>query len=153
MEKVAFKAGAVKISEEENSDSIKSSQKTKSNKLKISIAVLIAGLVTLAIGIVFLVITLTQSPKVQDAEYLISAGSWQREDNPGVIWDFTDVGKGTLTTDGHSHDYDFIWAIDDGNLKIETEWLYTLNDEYSYTINDGKLVLNDSIVFVPIMSE
>ena len=32
----------------------------------------------------------------------------------------------------HINDYDFIWAIDGGKLKIETNWLYTLNNDYSY---------------------
>ena len=33
-------------------------------------------------------------------------------DEPSVIWNFTEIGKGTLTTNNHENDYDFIWAID-----------------------------------------
>ena len=62
---------------------------------------------------------------------------------PSVIWKFTEVGKGTLTTNGHTNDYDFIWAIEDGKLKIETKWLYELEDEYEYELDKdaGSLIL------------
>ncbi|MDO4746856.1 MAG: DUF5640 domain-containing protein [Candidatus Saccharibacteria bacterium] len=72
---------------------------------------------------------------------------------PGVYWKFTEVGKGTLTTNNHINDYDFLWAIEDGKLKIETKWLYDLENEYDYEINRNEktLILRDGekqIVFV-----
>lgn len=123
----------------------------KSNKKPAAgIAVLVVGLVTLVAGIVSLAITLIQAPSTQDAETLVATGSWQREDEPSVIWNFTEIGKGLLTTNSHTNDYDFIWAMEDGKLKIETNWLYTLNDEFEYKIKDNKLILDDKIVFVPV---
>lgn len=116
-------------------------------KLAIGIATLATGVVTLAIGVVLLVVTLNRQPVLQDAEALI--GSWQREDEPRVVWDFTDFGKGSLTTNAHENDFDFVWAIEDGKLLIETDWLYVLNDEFQYELKDGKLILDDKIVFVP----
>ena len=116
------------------------------------LAVLIAGLATLTIGIVALIVTLTRQPAVQDAEYLVTVGSWQREDAPSVVWEFTEVGKGTLTTNAHANDYEFIWALEDGRLKVETNWLYDLNDDYAYKIKDGKLILNDQITFIPVVT-
>ena len=64
---------------------------------------------------------------------------------PSVIWRFTEAGKGTLTTNGHANDYDFIWAIEDGKLKIETKWLYELENEYEYELDKdtGSLILKD----------
>ncbi len=64
---------------------------------------------------------------------------------PSVIWKFTEIGKGTLTTNGHINDYDFIWAIRDGKLAIETRWLYDLNNAYEYELNqkEGVLTLYD----------
>jgi hypothetical protein len=61
-----------------------------------------------------------------------------------VVWDFTEIGKGTLTTNAHENDYDFIWAIEDGKLKIETKWLYDLENEYDYKLDQdkGELVLS-----------
>jgi hypothetical protein len=118
-------------------------------KLALAIAALVAGVVMLISGIVVLVITLNHGSDMHDAEVLVATGSWQREDEPGVIWNFTETGKGSLTTNAHTDDYDFIWAIEGDKLKIETEWLYTLNDEFDYKIDNNRLILNDEIVFVP----
>ncbi len=73
------------------------------------------------------------------------AGEANCASTPSVIWKFTEVGKGTLTTNGHINDYDFIWAIEDGKLKIETKWLYDLENEFDYEIRrgEGALVLKD----------
>lgn len=115
---------------------------------------MIVGLITLVAGVVFLVISLNQAPAVQDGEYLVSVGEWTLDDGSnctaetscesGVIWNFTEIGKGKLTTDNHKNDYDFIWSLKDGKLLIETDWLYTLNNEYNYEIDQGAgtLVLN-----------
>lgn len=123
-----------------------------SKKPRIGIVALIVGIVTLIIGVVVLVLTLNRQPAVQDAEYLVTVGSWQREDAPSVVWEFTEVGKGNLTTNAHANDYEFIWAIEDGKLKVETNWLYDLNDDYTYKIKDNKLILNDQIVFIPAVT-
>ena len=60
-----------------------------------------------------------------------------------VVWKFTEIGKGTLTTNGHKNDYNFAWALEDGKMTIRTEWLYEMDDEYDYTLNqeDGILTL------------
>lgn len=126
----------------------KNSKKTD-KKLTFSIVTLVVGIITLIAGVVILVLTLNRAPNTQDAETLVATGSWQREDEPNVIWNFTEVGKGSLTTNAHTNDYNFIWAIEGDELKIETEWLYALNDEFKYEIKDGKLILDKSIVFVP----
>ena len=90
------------------------------------------GIVTLVVGLVLLVVKIVTMPRMDDAEFLISAGEWVREDKPNVIWDFTEVGKGKLSTDGHLNNYDFKWSLEDGKLKIETAWLYDLSDEFNY---------------------
>lgn len=126
-------------------------------KKLISIGVLVVGLITLVVGAVFLVLNLTKGEVVADGDYLVSAGEWvlggetncpQNEENncsPDVVWKFTEIGKGVLTTDGHQHDYDFIWAIEDGKLLIETAWLYDLENAYEYELDkdSGKLKLAD----------
>ena len=154
MEEITIEADDLEFGEKPSKGSAKPQKatkpKAKNNKLALGITVLIAGVLALAAGIVFLVMTLSRGPATQDAEYLVSVGSWEREDTPGVIWKFTEIGKGSLTTNAHMNDYDFIWAMEGNKLKIETNWLYTLNDEYSYVIKDDKLILNDNIVFVPV---
>lgn len=124
----------------------------------ISIIVFIIGLATLATGVVFLVLDLTKKPAVSDGEYLVSVGEWTLASDESVVWDFTEVGKGTLTTNAHVNDYDFIWAIEDGKLKIETKWLYDLQNEYAYSIdqNHNTLTLEsgeDSITFTAAQTE
>ncbi len=117
------------------------SKKPVSTKKTSGIIMLIIGLFTLLVGAVLLIKTLTDGPAIADAEYLVEIGQWKRSDEPSVIWNFTEVGKGTLTTNNHTNDYDFIWALDSGELKIETSWLYTLNDSYNYKLDQSAKVL------------
>lgn len=108
---------------------------------KMPLVAMIIGLIVLVAGLVFLIIKLVTMPRMDDAEFLITAGEWVREDQSNVIWDFTEVGKGTLTTDEHLNNYDFTWSLEGGKLKIETSWLYDLNDEFNYSLNQGDKVL------------
>ena len=77
---------------------------------------------------------------------------------PSVVWNFTEVGKGTLTTNGHINDYDFIWALENGKLLVETDWLYALDDTYDYSLDKsaGTLTLtneDEKHVFRAVPSE
>ncbi|MBR0467493.1 hypothetical protein IJJ53_01090 [Candidatus Saccharibacteria bacterium] len=125
------------------------------NKKRISLIVMIIGLITLVVGVVFLIVRLTTVPSVTDGEYLVSVGEWTEQGEPGIVWNFTEIGKGTLTTNDHLNDYDFAWALEDGKLKINTEWLYTLNDEFDYTLDQTGNMLtlvngDEEIIFVPV---
>ena len=139
----------------ETKKAAKKDKKSVNKKKVVGITALIVGLATLVAGVVFLLIGKSDVAKVQDAEFLVQVGTWQREDEPTVVWNFTEVGKGTLTTNFHIDDYDFVWALDGDKLKIETAWLYDLNDSYTYKLdqNDEKLILNDKIVFVPVITQ
>lgn len=123
----------------------KKAQSPAKKRKNISIAVLVIGLIALVVGIVFLVINLIAAARGADGEYLVSAGEWTLEDESGVVWKFTEIGKGTLTTNNHTNDYDFIWALEDGKMLIETDWLYDLKNEYEYSLdqNSGVLTLKD----------
>lgn len=95
-----------------------------------------------------------KGPNIEDANFLVEVGMWTEQDDNTVIWNFTEIGKGTLTTNAHINDYDFIWAIEGKDLKIETSWLYALNDNFSYKLDQGKKTLtltrDDEIyTFVP----
>ena len=107
----------------------------------ISIITFVVGLVMFAVGLIFLFVRFSEEATLADGEYLVTVGSFQREDEPSVIWQFTEIGKGKLTTNNHQNDYDFIWALEDGKMKIETDWLYVLNNEYDYRLEEGGLVL------------
>ncbi len=137
-------------------------RKPQKDKKKIcSIVVFAIGLFALVAGLVFLILSFLKGPELQDGEYLISVDYWKLEDGSNclkeseeadmncdasqVFWKFTEIGKGTLTTNGHENDYDFIWAIEDNKLRIETEWLYNLENEYEYSLNqsEGTLTLKE----------
>lgn len=121
----------------------------KPKKRILPIATFIVGIVFLIVGVVLLVIKMNARLAASDAERIVELGTFVKDGEEGVIWQFTEVGKGTLTTNNHVNDYDFIWAIENGKLKIETAWLYDLNDEFEYKIDGDKLVLDGEIVFVP----
>ena len=128
------------------------------------------GVAALAASATFFIIKNNEKPAVRDAEYLVSIGKWvmQSESNTepvdcissveeenteptdcisvepttgNVIWDFTEIGKGTLTTNNHIDDHDFKWAIEGDKLKIETDWLNTLYDELTYKIDQKEQIL------------
>lgn len=110
------------------------------------IVTFVVGVVMLIVGAVFLGLKLVEQPEIADGEYLVSAESWALENaEEQVVWDFTEMGKGVLTTDGHVHDYDFVWKLEDGELLIETDWLYELENKYDYKLDqsNGVLTLTD----------
>ncbi len=107
----------------------------------ISITTFVIGLIVLVVGIVLLVLNLNKGAGMQDGEYLVAQENWQLEGSDKVVWDFTEIGKGTLTTNGHENDYEFKWAIEDGKLKIETDWLYDLENEFDYSLDQANGVL------------
>ena len=111
------------------------------NKKKFSLIVFILGIFTLIAGATALILSFVLKPNMRDAEYLVEIGQWTENDAEGVIWNFTEIGKGTLTTNNHTNDYDFIWAIDGETLKIETKWLYELNNDFTYKVNQGDKTL------------
>lgn len=122
--------------------SVAETPKSKKNtKKRVGIAIFVIGMLSLVAGIVLMLVNLLAKPAVRDADFIVSVGTWEREDAPGVIWDFTKIGKGKLTTNNHKNDYDFIWSLDAKTLKIETSWLYEINNEYNYTLNQDDKIL------------
>ena len=125
------------------------------NKKRVSLIVFIIGIIALLAGVIFLIVRLTAGPSTADGEYLITIGEWTEEGEPSVVWKFTEVGKGTLTTNDHINDYDFKWVIEDGKLKIRTEWLYDMDDEFEYSLDQSNNVLtlvreDEEVKFVPV---
>ena len=122
-------------------------KKTKKNKpekvrsKKLAIAIFVIGIIVLVAGLIVLVVKKTAQPLLDDAEFLITTGQWVREDQPEVIWDFTEVGKGTLTTDAHQNDYNFTWKLDNSKITMETDWLYSFYDTFEYVINQNEKTL------------
>lgn len=148
-------------------------------KKRFSFIIFVIGILVLVFGLVLILLKLINiDDRMQDGEYLVEKREWalvhtSTTDEPWstgtefitncgsggvetncievveVIWQFTEIGKGTLTTNDHLNDYDFIWALEDGKLKIETSWLYPLENEYEYELNQesGLLKLADGEKF------
>ena len=152
------------VAKNETKEKLEKTDRKKSSgngKLKAGMAVFLIGIATLVAGVVLLVINLVAKPAVRDADYLVSVGKWELEDDSncasenenteeatancidgsGVIWEFTEIGKGKLTTNNHKNDYNFIWSLDKDELKIETAWLYTLENSYTYKLDQDKQIL------------
>ena len=130
----------------------------KQTKKYTGLIVMLVGILVCIAGLVFLLINIFTGPGLRDAEYLVEVGQWVRKDEPAVIWNFTEIGKGTLTTNSHTNDYGFIWAISGDTLEIETNWLYRLNDNYVYEVDQSAKTLtltsdDKEIVFVPLVVE
>lgn len=121
----------------------KKSKNEKRQKI-VSIVIFAIGMIVLMASGVFLTLNLI-SDKTADAEFLVAKENWMLENEGSVVWDFTEVGKGTLTTNNHTNDYDFTWIIEDEKLKIKTDWLYEINNEYEYHLDKkaGILTLMD----------
>jgi len=120
---------------------------------KFSLVIFIIGILALLGGGGFLAYKFLGSTNTADADFLISASAWTKDGEPSVVWQFTEIGKGTLTTNNHTNDYDFIWALDGNKLKIETAWLYNLENEYTYSLDQSGKTLsltanNQTITFV-----
>ncbi len=109
----------------------------------LSITVFAVGIIMLAVGTGCLVAKLVGGSDVADGEYLVAAEGWKLENSDKVEWTFTEIGKGKLTTNAHENDYDFRWALEEGKLLINTDWLYELENEYEYSLDqhDGVLTL------------
>lgn len=110
-------------------------------KKRISIIVFIIGIILAIAGVVVLVINIMAKNTTDNAEFLISTGAWQRQDQPDVIWEFTEAGKGSLTTNNHQNDYDFVWMLDGDTIKIRTNYLYEKEDEFTYKIDQSAKTL------------
>ncbi|MBR2830859.1 hypothetical protein IKE83_00675 [Candidatus Saccharibacteria bacterium] len=126
---------------EKQSKTTKMVEKNGARRSILAALVMVTGLVVAGVGAAMLIGKVNAVPGVRDAEYLVSTKGWAREDQPGVIWEFTEIGKGKLTTNNHTNDYDFKWAIEDGRLLIETDWLYELENEYVYSLDQAAGVL------------
>jgi hypothetical protein len=124
-------------------EAAKGAAKGSRKKKKVTcITIFVIGVIMLVVGIVFLVLSILKGSSVADGEYLVEAGDWtltdcKEDDCDKVIWDFTEIGKGVLTTDGGEHKYEFKWAIKDGKLIVHTDWLYEIDDEYEYSLDQG----------------
>ena len=133
---------------------------SKKARLAIIIGGVIGGLAMIGILLYFLVFR-KEAPVVvlTDRDILVSH-AWEKEEAPTVIWTFRADGTGELTTNKSNY-YDMNWYFEQEEdkqiLKINTAWLYELNDSFEFALdreNNSFTVKNladeGESVFVPL---
>ena len=96
----------VKKKADKAAEAVKGAAKHPQKKKKITcITIFVLGMIVLVVGTVFMVLNVLKGNAVADGEYLVAAGDWMltdcgNENCDKVVWDFTEIGKGVLTTDG-----------------------------------------------------
>lgn len=120
-----------------------------------AIATFVVGIIALIAGLAVMFINIFAPPTAADADFLVSNGIWRRSDEPDVTWYFSEIGKGMLTTHNYYPDsadisdedsrpeelYDFRWALSGDQLQIQTDWLYELNDTFTYKLDQSNKTL------------
>lgn len=106
----------------------------KAKKLALIISGSVLGLGLIGAALWYFVFRKVEPP-LSDAEFLVSVGTWEKSGASKVKWIFKEDGKGTLTTNNMINDYEFTWELENDTLKISTAWLYSLEDEFSFSLN------------------
>lgn len=124
-------------------------------KKRFPLVIFIIGIITLLAGGGFLAWRYLEPPSISDADYLVQLRTWTAKTSESLVWTFTEVGKGQLTTNNHQNDYDFLWALDGNQLKTETAWAYPLQNTFTYKLNrqDNTLELSSgdkTVVFTAV---
>ncbi|MBR3204184.1 hypothetical protein IKF81_00680 [Candidatus Saccharibacteria bacterium] len=112
------------------------SEEKKKSKKPLIISLIIIALVLAAGGASYYFFFRKKSPLIlsSESEYLIETKSWEKVDAPSVIWTFNEQGKGEITTNKSNY-YEMEWELSDKTLKIDTNWLYELNDSFDFFLN------------------
>ena len=132
---------------------------SKKKKTILIVSIIVAVLAGLGVGAYFVVPEMmpwAKYTKMADEEFLTEIGSWQKQDSPSLVWTFGSGNKGSLTTNGGLNTYDMVWEISGDKLTIKTDWFYTMEDEFTFTIDKKEKILtvvssedDKETVFVP----
>lgn len=85
-------------------------------------------------GAFFITKSINEKANISTAEFLASGHEWKKSGEETVVWTFESNGTCKVTTNS-TETFDCKWEIEDKNLKIETDWLTTLKDEFEISIN------------------
>lgn len=132
----------------------------KKARLAIIIGSVVVGLAVVGALLYFLVFRKEEPVVVLTDRDILVAHAWEKQDAPTVIWTFHADGTGEITTNKSNY-YDMKWYFEqdgeDRTLKIDTAWLYELNDSFNFTLdreNSSFTVKNladeGESVFVPL---
>jgi len=132
----------------------------KKARMAIIIGSVVVGLAVVGALLYFLVFRKEEPVAVLTDRDILVAHAWEKQDAPTVIWTFHADGTGEITTNKSNY-YDMKWYFEqdgeDRTLKIDTAWLYELNDSFSFTLdreNSSFTVKNladeGESVFVPL---
>lgn len=130
------------VTPEEKMDEIAGTKAKKHLSKKAKLAIIISSIVLgVAAAATALILFVFKTPKPEvvltDRDILISH-AWEKEGAPTVIWTFRADGTGELTTNKSNY-YDMKWSFEQEGeqqvLKIDTAWLYELNDSFVFSLD------------------
>lgn len=132
----------------------------KKAKFAIIISSAVVGLAAVGVLLYFLVLRKEEPEVVLTDRDILVSHAWEKQEAPTVIWTFRADGTGEITTNKSNY-YDMTWYFEqDGEtqtLKINTAWLYELNDSFTFALdreNNSFTVKNladeGESVFVPL---
>ena len=111
---------------------------SKKARLAIIISSVVVALATIAAVLIFVVFKKEEPVAVLTDRDLLTAHAWEKQDAPTVIWTFHADGTGEITTNKTNY-YDIIWSLsqeeDTHKLEIQTDWLYKLNDSFTFSLD------------------
>ena len=133
---------------------------SKKARLVIIIGSIVGGLAIIGVLLYFLVFRKVEPVVVLSDRDILVSHAWEKKDTSTVIWTFRADGTGELTTNKSNY-YDTKWRLEQEDdkqiLKIDTAWLYELNDSFEFVLdreNDSFSVKNlaeeTESVFVPL---
>ena len=108
------------VAKNETKEKLEKTDRKKSSgngKLKAGMAVFLIGIATLVAGVVLLVINLVAKPAVRDADYLVSVGKWELEDDSNCASEKREYRR----SDGKLHRR--LWR----NLGVYGDWQGQIN--------------------------
>ena len=120
-----------------NQKSGKRKKLSKKTKLAIIISAVVVALLAIAAILIFVVFKKEEPEVVLTDRDFLSSISWEKQGAPTVIWTFHNDGTGEITTNKSNY-YDMEWELEEGDtttLKITTNWLYDLEDSFTFALN------------------
>jgi len=109
--------------------------KKDADKKRKTITIICSIIAFVLITVAAFFITKALNPdSVSTADFLVAEQSWQKSDEASVVWSFSSDGTCKITTNS-TETFDCSWQLIDNNLKIQTNWLKTLSDEFEIEIN------------------
>ena len=139
-EPVAPEPGEFVVAEPKKEEKEKKKHKKLGKKARLAIIIgsVVGSLAIIGVLLYFLVFRKVEPVVVLSDRDILVSHAWEKKDAPTVIWTFHADGTGELTTNKSNY-YDTKWSLEQEDdkqvLKIDTAWLYELNDSFEFALD------------------